>query len=77
MCGTNNGRSQHWVWFDIYRYCGTNFVRTTMLLSTSCCMHLIPSAVYALLLSCHAGICSLNPAVIARLQVPYIILNVL
>ncbi|KAF8227382.1 amino acid transporter [Tricholoma matsutake] len=34
-------------------------------------------AVYALLLCCHVLICSLNSAVIARLQVPYIILNVL
>jgi len=34
-------------------------------------------AVYALLLCCHASICSLNPAVIARLQIPFIILNVL
>lgn len=42
-----------------------------------CCIHLPSSAVYALLLCCHAAICSLTPAVIARLQIPYITMNVM
>ncbi|KAF9002343.1 APC amino acid permease [Cyathus striatus] len=33
--------------------------------------------VYCALLLCHAIICSLNPIVIARLQIPYIIINIL
>ncbi|TFK37004.1 amino acid transporter [Crucibulum laeve] len=33
--------------------------------------------VYVALLSCHAVICSLNPAIVARLQTPFIIINIL
>ncbi|GLB36976.1 putative APC amino acid permease [Lyophyllum shimeji] len=34
-------------------------------------------ALYVALLLCHAIICSLNPAIIARLQIPFIVVNVL